>query len=746
MGAIITLTVALASGPWTTIEASQNTSGHLPYPGRKGEAQMKRAEKIISILTLLLPMLVAAVCQAQQPLLQITAPASGTLATEGQTITITVSSDPSVQNLGVLVPYPLPEPQPTSASKQFTLTLPTTIPPGLYNLTAAGSNATGDVESAPVTIDVEPQSLGAISVTPTVLTLNSVGDQYPLRAISTFSSGTPPPLDVTYSTQLSYSSYNSQIATVNSSGMITAVAAGQTYILVQNIPEGGATVAVALVTVSQQPPTGTPPAITSVTPTSGIPAVTQVSVTGSGFGAAQGNGFVQLGTQNGTVSSWSDMQIVATVPAGSRSGVASVNQNRLYSNTVPFTISVPVIQGISPLSVTVGSQLTITGSGFGATQGNGGLVGTANTNGNVVSWSDSQIVISIAPGTMQGNVSVQQNGAHSNLVPFAMIPPVIASISPSQVAPGMQMTITGSGFGATQGNGFVGTANTNGNVVSWSDSQIVITIAPGTTQGNVTVQQYGVHSNSVPFTMIPPVISSISPSQVAPGMQMTITGTGFGATQGNAGLVLTANTNGNVVSWSDSQIVITIAPGTMQGNVSVEQNGVLSNSVPFTMIPPVISSISPSQVAPGMQMTITGTGFGATQGNAGLVLTANTNGNVVSWSDSQIVITIAPGTMQGNVSVEQNGVLSNSVPFTMIPPVISSISPSQVAPGMQMTITGTGFGATQGNGFVGTANTNGNVVSWSDSQIVITIAPGTTQGNVTVQQYGVYSNSVPFTL
>jgi hypothetical protein len=183
-------------------------------PNSSRGAQLKRAEKIgVSLLPLLL-MLAAVVGQAQQPLLQITAPANASLATEGTTITITVSADPSIQNVSVLVPYPLPEPQTTSSLNQFTLTLPTTIPPGLYNLTASGNNASGDVESAPVAIDVEPQYLGGISIVPTVLTLNSIGDQYPLRVIGTYSNGTK--LDVTQSTQLSYSSYNTQIATVSS--------------------------------------------------------------------------------------------------------------------------------------------------------------------------------------------------------------------------------------------------------------------------------------------------------------------------------------------------------------------------------------------------------------------------------------------------------------------------------------------------------------------------------------------------
>lgn len=95
--------------------------------------------------------------RAQQPLIQITSPANNSLFTEGTTITISVSADPSVTVVGVIPQYPLPDIVATSTPNQYTLTVPTTAPisPGLYSLTAIGDNASGDVESAPVAIDVE---------------------------------------------------------------------------------------------------------------------------------------------------------------------------------------------------------------------------------------------------------------------------------------------------------------------------------------------------------------------------------------------------------------------------------------------------------------------------------------------------------------------------------------------------------------------------------------------------------------
>jgi hypothetical protein len=606
-------------------------------------------------------------------------------------------------------------------------------------LTAIGLTSTDSVDSDPVTIDVEPQFTPiAIDAKPVLLNFTQIGSKLPLRATGTFADGST--LDVTRSTRTSYTSNNSQVATVDGNGIVTAVAPGQTFILVQTVSSSVQSAAV-MIQVPEPPPSGTPPVITGISPTHGIPGSTHVTITGSGFGQSQGSGSVLLGKRNASqISSWSDTQIVATIPTGSRDGVAEVSQNGLFSNDIPLTMDVPQITGISPSAVAPGMQMTITGTGFGTTEGSG-FVATANTNGNVVSWSDTQIVITIAPGTSKGQVYVQHSGVNSAPVNFTMIPPVITSISPTLVAPGMQMTITGTGFGATEGSGFVATANTNGSVVSWSDTQIVITLAQGTSQGQVYVQQGGVISNQVPYTLIAPVISSISPTQVAPGTHVTITGTGFGATQN--GFVATANTNADVISWSDTQIIVSIVQGTSQGSLYVQVGGVISNQVPFTLIAPDITSISPTQVAPGTQVTITGTGFGAVQN--GFVATANTNADTVSWSDTQIVATITPGTSQGNLYVQVGGVISNQVPYTLVPPVITGISPTTVVPGGRMTITGTGFEATQ-NGFVATANTNGNVVSWSDTQIVISIAPGTASGKVYVQVGGVISNQVSFTV
>jgi hypothetical protein len=102
-----------------------------------------------------------------------------------------------------------------------------------------------------------------------------------------------------------------------------------------------------------------------------------------------------------------------------------------------------------------------------------------STYGSVVNWSDTQIVATVASNAQSGSVQVQQNGLSSNWVPFTVITPTILTLTPAIGAPGDSVTIAGSGFGASQGNGQVWLGTAAGVVQSWSDTQIVAQVGAG---------------------------------------------------------------------------------------------------------------------------------------------------------------------------------------------------------------------------------------------------------------------------
>lgn len=125
-----------------------------------------------------------------------------------------------------------------------------------------------------------------------------------------------------------------------------------------------------------------------------------------------------LGTANGIVQSWIDTQVVAVVASGASSGSVRILQNGVMSNTIPFNVTTPRIASISPGSGSSGTSITITGTGFGASQSTGGTVLLGSIAGQVISWSDTQVVATVAPGSLTGLARLYQNGYPSNALSF----------------------------------------------------------------------------------------------------------------------------------------------------------------------------------------------------------------------------------------------------------------------------------------------------------------------------------------
>lgn len=308
------------------------------------------------------------------------------------------------------------------------------------------------------------------------------------------------------------------------------------------------------------------------------------------------------------------------------------------------------------------------------------------------------------------------------------------------------MTVSGSGFGTQQGQLKIGSGGTNATITSWSDSQIVATVAPGTSgPGLLYVALNGVNSNMLPMVMSPATITTVTPNtNISAGTQITISGAGFGTTQGIVYIGSQA-THATIVSWTDTQVVITVAAGTLPGSIWLSRNGVTSNSLPIAMASPTINAVNPVNGPVGTQVTITGSGFGAAQGTGGIVF-INTAATVVSWSDTQIVATVAAGAQSGSVAVKQNTQYSNSVQFAVSTLNISGISPTNGTTGTQVTISGTGFGSSQSTSKVWIGTAYATVVSWSNAQIIASVASGTGSGPVEVCVSGYWSNSVGFTV
>jgi hypothetical protein len=145
----------------------------------------------------------------------------------------------------------------------------------------------------------------------------------------------------------------------------------------------------------------------------------------------------------------------------------------------------------------------------------------------------------------------------------------IVGVDPVSGSAGTLVTITGIGFGATQGSGSVSIGGTPMYVVSWSDSAIVAAVAGGTTTDLLTVQQGSLTATGPIFTVNEAggnpssVTYQVSPASLSllVGQSRTVSVTDNGQVVTHLGWTTSDST---IVSLSadDPPLITGVAPGT----------------------------------------------------------------------------------------------------------------------------------------------------------------------------------------
>lgn len=311
-----------------------------------------------------------------------------------------------------------------------------------------------------------------------------------------------------------------------------------------------------------------------------------------------------------------------------------------------------------------GTSVTFTGTGFGDIQG-GGFATFGGTPGLVVSWSDTVVTALVPEGALPGWAGVVRDGTYSNgfwFRPYAQ--PQLDSLSVSRGGPGTAVTFYGTGFGDSQGTGYVTFAGVSAPVLMWSDTAVTAIVPTGTVEGYAGVIQNGLCSNGKWFVPSdPPHVDLLSTTYGAPGTLVTFTGSSFGDVQGR-GFVTFGGVVGNVVSWSDTTVTASVPVGAGAGWAGVVQGGDYSNGIWFRPFePPVVDSLSAYQGWAGDVITITGSGFGDVQGS-GWATFGGTSATVLEWSDTSVTVVVPLLTQAGYVGVVQNELWSNGKYFT----------------------------------------------------------------------------------
>jgi hypothetical protein len=169
--------------------------------------------------------------QSFQVALQITAPADGAVFHRGDTVTVVVTTTSGTGYQGVLLntgpglmlTQGLGLLNPSGPPYRFSFTIPNNAVIGMHFVNAvAGTRGQQPVRSPNIHIDVEPSAaVASIKVQPSSVSLGpNAGDHERLKVYGTFADGSV--VDITQSTQITYTSSDPSIATVSNTGLVTA--------------------------------------------------------------------------------------------------------------------------------------------------------------------------------------------------------------------------------------------------------------------------------------------------------------------------------------------------------------------------------------------------------------------------------------------------------------------------------------------------------------------------------------------
>jgi hypothetical protein len=247
-----------------------------------------------------------------------------------------------------------------------------------------------------------------------------------------------------------------------------------------------------------------------------------------------------------------------------------------------------------------------------------------------------------------------------NFLPLGGLAPAITSFSPTSGPVGVEVTITGARFSGATNVAFNGTP-APGFVVD-SSTQIRARVPAGASTGRITVTtSTGTGTSATDFVvLVPPTITSFTPTSGPVGTVVTISGRGFTGTTAVAFNGVTAS----FTVVSDAQLRATVPSGAATGRIRVTNGaGSVESGSVFTVTTAgtPVASISDVTVIEGNVGTVNAVfavTLSSTSSQAVTVSFATANGTAVAPNDYAShsgTLTFPAGTTSQSITVPVNG-------------------------------------------------------------------------------------------
>jgi RHS repeat-associated protein len=555
----------------------------------------------------------------------------------------------------------------------------------------------------------------------------------------------------------------------------------QAAAIIRETLDAGATAAFVYYSPSQaflnyRPSTGASTASQNISFSPTTPYWIELSRSGNIFTAyVSGDGFYweQVGSSQ-TITMAQNVYIGLGVSSNQDPNLATAS----FDNVSVASASSPAsaVTSVSATTGSIGEQIVISGTGFGASQGSS-LVYLNDVPVTVNSWGATSITITIPSGATSGllGVAVAPSMDASSPVDFEVtaqpLPtpwldrdiaqPGTLGLAGSATYSSSVFAVTGAGTGlggtadgmhfvyqSLSGDGTILARVTSiaGSGTPEASALIRETLDPGATEAFVYYTPNQAFLNYRPSVGASTTSQNISFSPTPPyWIELTRSGSTF-----------TGYVSLDGVYWAQvgASQTITMAENVYVGlAVSSDYNTTLATItfdnvqlIAGTPYPtPVVTGATPNPVGPGYSVTIAGSNFGSPQGTNAVYFNGVQATTIASWAAGQIVATVPNTATSGPVTVVVNGIGSNqTVSLTIYKPVITSLVPPFGSPGGIIDINGSGFTAAGPGELVYFNGVAATVSTWADTMVQAIVPADVSNGPVTVSLNGIVSAGSTF--
>jgi hypothetical protein len=562
--------------------------------------------------------------------------------------------------------------------------------------TESGISVLNTIEATAVTTTCTSNAAGSVAQA-NFLGLNIAGmaipDVVPINDVlpSTELGPLAPLLTVELNAQTNLVNMTGQTGTTVDGIVITVLGTGVVIVVAQSVCEANGP--------DILPPPTAPPAVTSVSPSSGgSPGGEVVLIDGSNLGGATA---VDFGPGNpATLVADSAGQIEARDPSGTAGttvnvtvttpgGTSAINAGDQFTYTT-VSAPAPVVTSISPTSGpnTGGNTVTINGTNLQDAD----AVAFADTQATILTDTSTDMTVTAPAGTSGTtvDVTVTTPSGTSAISPSdkytyngtAVSGPTINSngISPlyGPTSGGTLVTILGTNFTPAAGVTFGGTAATSINYVNSGELQAVtpahaagaVSVVVTTTSGSATAAQA--------FTYVgAPTITTISPTSgpTSGGTTVTITGSGFGGatsvTFGSlaaTGVTVVSSTEITAITPAQAAGAVPVSLSDIGGSATAGQQYTYVAGPPAAPVPTLLGISPTSGPQSGGETVIIG---GQNLCGATSVTFGPNSAPIQSISSDCTTIKVTEPAGNGTVPVivtTPGGSAESPVPFTYIQP------------------------------------------------------------------------------